>query len=152
MKKLGKVQNKGILRIIDANFNRCKEGLRVLEDIFRFAYQYDSGRRKVRRLRHSLDSLIKAISLKKGILNRNSQTDPGRKLDSWEAKSKSLIGILDSNFQRVKESLRVLEECFKLAKPACVWTLKKMRYEIYQLEKNALKKRSALSNPRFRGN
>ena len=47
--------DKGALRVIDANFNRCKEGLRVAEDIFRFILKEDGLRKTLRRLRHSLD-------------------------------------------------------------------------------------------------
>jgi len=38
---------KGILRVVDANFNRCKEGLRVVEDIFRFIVEDDKLRKKL---------------------------------------------------------------------------------------------------------
>ena len=34
-----------------------------------------------------------------------------------------------------KESLRVLEECSKLVRPAAAAALKKLRYEVYNLEK-----------------
>ena len=65
--------DKGILRVIDANFNRCKEGLRVVEDIFRFILKQDSLRKILRKLRHCLDEITQEEILKKAILSRNSK-------------------------------------------------------------------------------
>ena len=140
--------DKGALRVIDANFNRCKEGLRVVEDIFRFILKQDSLRKILRRLRHSLDKVAQEEILKKAILSRNSKKDPGKECDSLEIKRKDVNSLLYINLQRVKESLRVLEEFFKLIIPRRVPKIKKIRYEIYELEKKILKRWPPLCNPR----
>ncbi|MBU0878738.1 MAG: thiamine-phosphate pyrophosphorylase, partial [Candidatus Omnitrophica bacterium] len=98
--------DKGILRVIDANFNRCKEGLRVVEDVFRFVSRNDTLRKKIRKLRHSLDFIIQEKILKDAILSRNSREDPGRGTDYLEIKRDSANSILYVNLQRTKESLR----------------------------------------------
>ena len=41
-----------ILRIIDANFNRIKEGFRVIEDGLRFYYDEKELTEKLKRIRH----------------------------------------------------------------------------------------------------
>ncbi len=139
--------DKGVLRVIDANFNRCKEGLRVIEDIFRFILKHDSLRKILRKLRHSLDEIAQEEILKKAILSRNSKKDLGKECDSLELKRKNVNSLLYANFQRVKESLRVLEEFFKLILPQRVPKIKEIRYEIYELEKKILKKWPPLRNP-----
>jgi len=146
------VVDKGVLRVIDANFNRCKEGLRVTEDIFRFILEHDSLRKILRKLRHSLDEIAQEEILKKAILKRNSKKDLGKECDSLEIKRKDVNNLLYANLQRVKESLRVLEEFFKLILPRRVPKIKEIRYEIYELEKKILKKWPPLCNPRQRSN
>lgn len=136
------LESKGILRIVDANFNRCKEGLRVVEDIFRFILVNDVLRRKVRRIRHALDSIIQEKLLKDALLCRDSKNDPGKFTDSLEFNRKDANNILYINLQRVKESLRVLEEFFKLIAPRKVALIKKVRYQIYTIEKES---RSSIS-------
>jgi len=131
--------NDGTLRIIDVNFNRSKEGLRVIEDIFRFILINDVLRRKTRKIRHSLDGVLEKKLVRKAILNRNSKKDIGKKFDHLEAKRVDCQAILYANFQRVKESLRVLEEFFKLSKSKGSSKIKTIRYEIYNLEKKAFK-------------
>ena len=140
--------DKGILRVIDANFNRCKEGLRVTEDIFRFILKQDSLRLALRKLRHGLDKIAQEKILEQAILSRNSKKDIGQKCDRLEIKRKDVNSLLYANLQRVKESLRVLEEFFKLIIPQRVTKIKKMRYKIYELEKKILKKWPPLRNPR----
>ncbi len=134
-----KNETKHILRVVDANFNRSKEGLRVIEDTFRFILQNDKLRKKARKLRHSLNFIAQQNLLKDAILNRNSKKDMGKSNDCLEAKRANTNNVLYANFQRVKESLRVLEEFFKLLALAEVSSIKKIRYEIYTLEKESFK-------------
>lgn len=140
-------QDKGILRVVDANLNRCKEGLRVVEDVFRFVLEDDRLRKKIRAMRHSLDSVAKDKFFKQAILSRDSRNDLGRSIDHLELERKGSIDILYINFQRVKESLRVMEEFFKMISPVYVELVKKLRYEIYTMEKEVyIKKRAYLRN------
>jgi len=131
---------KKILRVVDVNFNRSKEGLRVIEDTFRFILEDNSLRKKARSLRHALQKIGLIKILEKAILNRNSASDIGRAADSLEATRQDAKDILYSNFQRTKESLRVLEEFLKLLLPAKVSEIKKIRYKVYSLEKNSRRK------------
>lgn len=130
--------DKKILRVIDANYNRCKEGLRVIEDAFRFVFEDDRLRRQSRRLRHALDDLVKQKTLRDAIALRESRRDLGRKTDGLEIKRKDCREILYANLTRVKESLRVLEEFLKIISPRQVALIKRLRYKAYTLEKNIL--------------
>jgi thiamine-phosphate pyrophosphorylase len=124
-----------ILRVIDANFNRLKEGLRVSEDISRFIIEDDRLRKKIRQLRHKLDVIAHAKVIKKAIAQRNCQADLGRHLDILELSRRNYHEVLCVNIQRAKESLRVLEEFFKLISSQKCGVFKKLRYEVYALEK-----------------
>lgn len=144
--------DKGILRVIDANFNRAKEGLRVVEDIFRFILEDNTLRKKTRNVRHSLDVITQEKILKRAILSRDSKSDIGKRIDKLELKRSDASDLLYINLQRVKESLRVLEEFFKIVIPKKVPKIKTIRYEIYALEKKVLKKWPPLRNPGHRSN
>lgn len=137
--------NIGILRIVDANFNRCKEGLRVIEDIYRFVLEDDTLRKKIRRIRHSLDEIVNERILKDAILSRDSKNDLGREVDVLEINRRDCEQIFYINFQRVKESLRVLEEFFKLIIPRRVEDIKKIRFEVYTAEKRAHSKNTSFA-------
>ncbi|MFH1317694.1 MAG: thiamine-phosphate pyrophosphorylase [Candidatus Omnitrophota bacterium] len=127
-----------MLRIIDANFNRCKEGLRVIEDIYRFILEDDASRKKIRKIRHSLDEIANEKVLKDAILSRDARGDLGKDVDVLEVNRRDCDQILSINFQRVKESLRVLEEFFKIIIPRRVEDIKKIRYQIYTAEKKSI--------------
>jgi len=143
--------DKRILRVIDANFNRSKEGLRVVEDIFRFIICDDGTRKKIRTMRHALDGIGKEKVIGQAIATRDSRYDLGKNTDTLELKRKNISDILYTNLQRVKESLRVLEEFFKIISVPKVKKIKKLRYEIYALEKKILLRWPPVRNPRQRG-
>ena len=44
--------NENYLRLIDANLNRLREGIRVVEDIFRYVYNDKQTALKLKELRH----------------------------------------------------------------------------------------------------
>ena len=54
--------------------------------------------------------------------------------------------IFEANIERVKESLRVLEEFFKLVDLKRSASFKDLRFKIYDIEKMALKKIASLHN------
>lgn len=59
--------NKNHLRLIDANLNRLREGIRVAEDIFRYIYNNKEISTKLKSLRHiartkNYYELVKTIS------------------------------------------------------------------------------------------
>ena len=106
-----KTCDKNILRIIDVNLNRAREGLRVCEDIIRFVLNDASSTRSLKSIRHKIQSIIDSSKIEKESLciSRDVGTDVGTELDWLEARN-SWQSIFFANIQRVKESLRVLEE------------------------------------------
>lgn len=121
--------------MIDANYNRAKEGMRVVEDIFRFVNENDALRLKARAIRHGLTKCIDNKLLLSAIQSRDSRSDLGRKTDAFELSRKDIQSILIANLQRAKEALRVLEESFKITSPKQVASTKRLRYKLYDIEK-----------------
>ncbi len=131
----------GINRVIDANINRAKEGLRVCEEITRFILENRSLTAALKRLRHRLDCLAGILKTPTKLLEgRNAAKDTGRTIYANELKRNGLRDLFFANMQRVKESLRVLEEFSKLNNIKTALSFKEIRYEVYELEKKIAQK------------
>jgi len=137
-----KIDNGRIFRIIDANLNRTKEGLRVCEDVARFIFDNRKVTAEYKKVRHALATLAKACgkNTKSLIVYREIEKDVGRRSTSLEFRRESARDIFYANSQRVKESIRVLEEFTKLTNPKRAEGFKRLRYRIYALEKDIVKK------------
>jgi thiamine-phosphate pyrophosphorylase len=136
-------------RIIDANFNRSKEGLRVCEEILRFHLKDAPLTGKFRNLRHELTRLIMASALNQYLLfhERQAHDDLGRTFEA-SGPQKSFKEIFMCNAQRTKEALRVLEEFLKLFDTSASKNIQVLRFGFYALEKKCVKKFPALLNSR----
>lgn len=132
---------KELYRIIDANFNRAKEGLRVCEDIARFIWNDKTLSSDFKSMRHDLNLAIEPLGLLKVVSFRDIQKDVGKASSASELKRSGLNDVFWANSQRVKESLRVLEEVTKLVDVKVSLTIKDMRYKVYAIEHKALKRR-----------
>jgi thiamine-phosphate pyrophosphorylase len=132
----------GIYRIIDANANRLKEGLRVCEEVGRFILNDRRLTRDLKEIRHEVDGLMAALTSRSLCLSeRDSARDTGRTIHtSHELQRTGVADIFCANIQRVKESIRVLEEFSKLANKKCARAalgFKALRYRVYEIEKQA---------------
>ena len=120
------------LRTIDANINRFKEGIRVVEDILR--YEYNSHLAKeLKNIRH-----ITLPDYEKFIKYRDSKNDILKPSTKSEQIRTSIKDIIVSNLKRAQESARVLEESFKLYDIIISEKFKDARYKLYSLEKEIL--------------
>jgi thiamine-phosphate pyrophosphorylase len=126
-----------IYQALDANINRCREGLRVVEDVLRFVWKDVSLTRNTKTIRHDITEGIKSFQgwPKKFIASRKSEEDVGKKTLPTEIKRNNIEGILLANIERVKESLRVIEEFSKLLDKKVSEDFKKIRFRVYELEK-----------------
>ncbi len=129
---------KGLNRIIDANLNRAAEGLRVCEDLFRYFYDQKTLTREHKTLRHKLADRARTMRTPAVIKARGIERDVGRGSIPKEMNRPRVEDILYANSQRVKESLRVLEETAKVRSTDAAEDLKQLRYRFYALEKKAL--------------
>ncbi|NPA04415.1 MAG: thiamine-phosphate pyrophosphorylase [Epsilonproteobacteria bacterium] len=119
-----------IFRLIDANLNRLKEGIRVVEDIERYIFNNQPLSLRLKQLRHqatySNKKLLKYRDIKKDVLKESIES---------EKKRATLEEIMSANIKRSQEASRVLEEAFKLIDSSWSERFKKIRYELYDIEK-----------------
>jgi len=120
-----------LFRVIDANINRLKEGIRVVEDIMRYRDNNKHLSLKLKELRHFSTLNITSQLLQ----NRDSINDVLRPSQKSELNRTSIGDIITANFKRAQESSRVLEELFKLHDLKESEKFKHIRYELYDLEK-----------------
>lgn len=123
-------------RVVDANLNRAREALRVLDDYARFV-RNDAGLTGViKSLRHRLAEA--AQSLPPGLLlaSRDTPGDVGTALTAaGEYRRGGARGVAVANLKRVQESLRSAEEFGKLLGEPFARAAEAARYESYALEK-----------------
>ena len=123
-----------LYRIIDANLNRLKEGIRVVEDICRFYFDDREIAKKLKELRHSA-----TISEYRPLLeNRDILNDVLTSSYEFENSKQEIRDIVIANFKRTQEASRVLEEIYKLIDIRNSEKFKKIRYSLYNLEKEIL--------------
>ncbi len=125
-----------LFRVIDANINRLKEGIRVVEDIMRYRDNNKELSSKLKSLRHK----AKIDETNELLFYRDSINDVLRPTIKSELNRTDIKSILLANFKRAEESSRVLEELFKLHKQEYSENFKYIRYELYNLEKEIILK------------
>ncbi|EQB40276.1 thiamine-phosphate pyrophosphorylase [Sulfurimonas hongkongensis] len=120
-----------LFRVCDANLNRLKEGIRVVEDIMRYRDNNKDFSLKLKQLRH----ISRIDDIDKLLLHRDSIKDVLRPTTKSELNRTDIRSVIIANFKRAEESCRVLEELFKLYDIKLSENFKYIRYELYNLEK-----------------
>lgn len=124
-----------VYRILDANLDRAREGLRIVEEWCRFGLNNAQFTGECKRLRQDIAHWHTA-ELRAA---RDTPGDAGTDLTHpHEEKRTSIKSVLQANFCRVQEAMRVLEEYGKLHDPNMGKAFKQMRYQVYTLESNLL--------------
>ena len=121
-----------IFRIIDVNLNRSKEGLRVVEDFSRFVIADEKLSLTIKKQRHQIDKIARSI-YPQLVFARDTKSDVFR--ETKEPSKKNSFAVVVSNIKRAEESLRVLEEFSKIISSTAPSKFKKIRFEIYDIEK-----------------
>ena len=129
------IEQKKLYSILDANFNRAREGLRVIEDTSRFILKDYNTFIKIRNIRTKLTNIVKEI-YPKLIKSRDSKKDLGRKI--LFRKHKNLQELVIANFSRIEQAIRVLEEYARLISDNAAIQFKNIRYKVYDLEKKVI--------------
>jgi thiamine-phosphate pyrophosphorylase len=124
------------LRMLDANFNRAAEGLRVVEDYCRFGLCDALLTSRCKNLRHGLAETQQAVAAAALAALRETQSDVGATIKTpAEGQRQSLAHVCRASWQRVQQALRVIEEILKLLAPAAAAKIESLRYESYTLDK-----------------
>ena len=126
--------DKGLYRVIDANLNRLKEGIRVIEDMARYSDNNKDIASRLKTLRH----LAKIEDIQMLLASRDAQNEVLKMTRASARERSSIDSIIIANYKRAQESSRVLEELYKVVEPALSERFKKIRYELYTLEKDTL--------------
>ena len=120
-----------VYRILDANLDRAREGLRIIEEWCRFGLNNPELTEECKKIRQELAQLHGAAIRQA----RNTPEDVGTDLTHPQEETRgSIEALLQANLCRVQEALRVLEEYGKLYQTQMGVICKQMRYRVYALE------------------
>lgn len=125
-----------IYRILDANLDRAREGIRVIEEWCRLGLGDQNLANTCKQIRQQLgewhtDTLRQA---------RDTAHDPGTSLNHPQEQQRAdIASLLRVNLSRVQEALRVIEEYAKLLTGSSMAEgAKQLRYQVYILESQLL--------------
>lgn len=122
-------------RILDANLDRAREGLRVVEEWCRFALQRPELVQQLKDYRQRLGQ-VHGERLK---LARHAATDPAAGLGhAAQAERLAPLQIVTANCARAQEALRTLEEFGRGCEPEVAAVAATIRYGLYDLETRLL--------------
>jgi len=144
--------NSEIYSVMDANINRCIEGIRVCEDIFRFSVK-NLLSSEFKNLRHKITGIISVISSGALLNSRDVFKDEQKFVNTYsEMKRESVKDIFRSNIRRSIEASRVIEEFSKSIHPDIASGFQEIRFALYDIEKRGwelLEKREQMDKFRF---
>ena len=128
---------RSVYRIIDANFNRAREALRVIEEFCRFALDSDPLTARVKQLRHELSAALAQLDAGRLLTARDTLADVGVEMQvPNQLKRTDLNDCLSAGSKRLTEALRVLAETTQTIDPALAGKIENLRYRAYTLEKD----------------
>lgn len=124
-------------RLVDVNLNRLTEGLKVVEDMVRFALDRPGLLRSIRALRVRVGAGSRGLR-SRVVRSRDSGSDAGRADRFDRTRRRNLEDVLMANFKRAEESARVLEEVLKTEDARLAARFKAVRFRLYDLEQQAV--------------
>lgn len=123
-------------RILDANLNRAREALRVLEDYARLGLEDASLSTAAKSLRHELAAAVQQAGMTGLIAARDIVGDVGRSIiGEGEYERASLADVVVAAGKRLTEALRVIEEVGKIQSASFGTAVERIRYRAYDLER-----------------
>ena len=127
--------NGAVSRLIDANANRAREALRVMEDYARFVLNSPELCGQLKSLRHDLSHALRSWAAD-AIIHRDTPGDVGTNIKTpAETTRKDTADVVTAAGKRLGEALRTIEEFLKTASPADAATIEAIRYRFYELER-----------------
>lgn len=127
--------NTDTLRILDANLNRAREALRVIEDYARFALDDADAAARAKTLRHDLRRLRELLGPADLLATRAIEFDVGRNAKTpAELDRSDAADVLSAAFARLTEATRSLSEYAKPTTADAAALSERIRYAAYALE------------------
>jgi len=124
-------------RIIDANFNRAREALRVVEEYCRFGLNSGALSERAKKLRHQLCAAVGRLDSGKLLAARDTVGDVGvgQKVEGQHQRT-TLKDCFTAAAKRLTEALRAMAEVIQTQDKTVAETVERLRYESYTLEKD----------------
>jgi thiamine-phosphate pyrophosphorylase len=127
--------NRSVLRILDANANRAREALRVIEDYARFVLDDDALSGALKHLRHDFAEATKGF-MSDAILHRDTPGDVGTGAKTRsELRRDEVNDVVTAAGKRLGEALRTIGEYLKTADADRAATVERLRYQFYDIER-----------------
>ncbi|HXK84903.1 MAG TPA: thiamine phosphate synthase [Phycisphaerae bacterium] len=127
--------NSPVFRILDANFNRAREALRVMEDYARFVLDDPAGCEVIKRLRHDLAQCLRRLPAEALLVGRDTPGDVGTAISTESERRRSdAADVFTAAAKRLPEALRTIEEYAKTVDPVLSAAVESLRYRAYDLE------------------
>jgi len=122
-----------VLRIIDANANRAREALRVMEEAARFLLDDAGLTENLKQMRHNLaHQLTKIDGLQAA---RDTPGDVGTSIEIDSERNRASAGeVVIAAGKRLSESLRAIEEYSKTFDTDFAAAIEQLRYQGYEIE------------------
>lgn len=134
-----------VMRMIDANANRAREAMRVMEDAARFLLDDARLSEALKQLRHDFSVAMSMWS--DLVLSRDTPHDVGTSISTPSESSRSdEREVVVAAGKRLSEALRVIEEYAKTKKEfqESSQTIEKLRYLGYELERQLVEAMGAI--------
>ena len=132
----GAGEQRAIERLLDANLDRAREGLRVIEDWCRFGLARPDLVSRTKDFRQRLGRCHQA----RYKLARHTATDPAAGMaHGAQAERQGAAAVVAANCGRVQEALRVLEEFGRALPGPLAGEAAAIRYGLYDLEVDVLR-------------
>ncbi len=124
-------------RIVDANFNRAREALRVMEEYARFALNCRPLSGRAKQLRHELCTAIGALDAGSLLSSRDTLGDVGvgQRVEG-QLERTTLEDGFTAAAKRLTEALRALAETIQSDHGKTAAAIERLRYDAYTLEKD----------------
>lgn len=141
------------LRILDANLNRAREALRVLEEHVRLVSPDAGLCRCLKQMRHALVDIADVFGVDAMLGARDIRGDVGTTISTdAERRRTGPAHVARAAAKRLTESLRCIEEYGKIINAAAAGRVEQLRYDAYALEQDifaTLPRRAALCRARL---
>jgi thiamine-phosphate pyrophosphorylase len=123
-----------ILRLLDANSNRAREGLRVIEDYARFVLNDLAICGALKQIRHDFVEATRQFT-DDAILHRDTPGDVGTTTKTpAELQRSDVAHVVVAAGKRLGEALRAIEEFLKTTDPSNASKIESLRYRFYDIE------------------
>ena len=127
--------NISVAQLIDANLDRAREGLRVMEDWCRFGLKRSDFSIQIKDWRQKLGFHHHDIYRKARLTSNDPAIGISHPLQKVRSTPET---VFIANSSRVQEALRVIEEFTRITDPKLCEIANKIRYETYEIETKVL--------------